>query len=396
MVMDSLIIKQLIKSTFDIPLQVTYPNGNIETYNGNNPHVKLKLNKNFSVSELSKDPSIVLGEAVMDGDIEIDGSIQELILSAYRCGDSFLRNSKFSKLIPKQFHDKKHSKSDIQKHYDIGNDFYKLWLDDTMTYSCAYFKHENDSLEQTQLNKVHHILNKLNAHPGGKLLDIGCGWGTLIITAAKEYGLNATGITLSEEQASFITKRIKEEGLENKVTVLIKDYRDIHETYDYITSVGMFEHVGKENLSQYFQTISKRLNINGLALIHGITGQVGGNHGSGTNSWINKYIFPGGYIPRLTENLNHIASAGLQIADLEPLRRHYQKTLELWTKNFHNALPEVQKTHDKRFINMWDLYLQSCAASFESGNIDIFQYLLSKGVSKDTMPMTRDYMYSAN
>ncbi|HFE8975234.1 TPA: class I SAM-dependent methyltransferase [Streptococcus agalactiae] len=396
MVMDSLIIKQLIKSTFDIPLQVTYPNGNIETYNGSNPHVKLKLNKNFSVSELSKDPSIVLGEAVMDGEIEIYGSIQELILSAYRCGDSFLRNSKFSKLIPKQFHDKKHSKSDIQKHYDIGNDFYKLWLDDTMTYSCAYFKHENDSLEQAQLNKVHHILNKLNAQPGGKLLDIGCGWGTLIITAAKEYGLNATGITLSEEQASFITKRIKEEGLENKVTVLIKDYRDIRETYDYITSVGMFEHVGKENLSQYFQTISKRLNINGLALIHGITGQVGGNHGSGTNSWINKYIFPGGYIPRLTENLNHIASAGLQIADLEPLRRHYQKTLELWTKNFHNALPEVQKTHDKRFINMWDLYLQSCAASFESGNIDIFQYLLSKGVSKDTMPMTRDYMYSAN
>lgn len=396
MVMDSLIIKQLIKSTFDIPLQVTYPNGNIETYNGSNPHVKLKLNKNFSVSELSKDPSIVLGEAVMDGDIEIYGSIQELILSAYRCGDSFLRNSKFSKLIPKQFHDKKHSKSDIQKHYDIGNDFYKLWLDDTMTYSCAYFKHENDSLEQAQLNKVHHILNKLNAQPGGKLLDIGCGWGTLIITAAKEYGLNATGITLSEEQASFITKRIKEEGLENKVTVLIKDYRDIRETYDYITSVSMFEHVGKENLSQYFQTISKRLNINGLALIHGITGQVGGNHGSGTNSWINKYIFPGGYIPRLTENLNHIASAGLQIADLEPLRRHYQKTLELWTKNFHNALPEVQKTHDKRFINMWDLYLQSCAASFESGNIDIFQYLLSKGVSKDTMPMTRDYMYSAN
>lgn len=396
MVMDSLIIKQLIKSTFDIPLQVTYPNGNIETYNGSNPHVKLKLNKNFSVSELSKDPSIVLGEAVMDGDIEIYGSIQELILSAYRCGDSFLRNSKFSKLIPKQFHDKKHSKSDIQKHYDIGNDFYKLWLDDTMTYSCAYFKHENDSLEQAQLNKVHHILNKLNAQPGGKLLDIGCGWGTLIITAAKEYGLNATGITLSEEQASFITKRIKEEGLENKVTVLIKDYRDIRETYDYITSVGMFEHVGKKNLSQYFQTISKRLNINGLALIHGITGQVGGNHGSGTNSWINKYIFPGGYIPRLTENLNHIASAGLQIADLEPLRRHYQKTLELWTKNFHNALPEVQKTHDKRFINMWDLYLQSCAASFESGNIDIFQYLLSKGVSKDTMPMTRDYMYSAN
>lgn len=396
MVMDSLIIKQLIKSTFDIPLQVTYPNGNIETYNGSNPHVKLKLNKNFSVSELSKDPSIVLGEAVMDGDIEIYGSIQELILSAYRCGDSFLRNSKFSKLIPKQFHDKKHSKSDIQKHYDIGNDFYKLWLDDTMTYSCAYFKHENDSLEQAQLNKVHHILNKLNAQPGGKLLDIGCGWGTLIITAAKEYGLNATGITLSEEQASFITKRIKEEGLENKVTVLIKDYRNIRETYDYITSVGMFEHVGKENLSQYFQTISKRLNINGLALIHGITGQVGGNHGSGTNSWINKYIFPGGYIPRLTENLNHIASAGLQIADLEPLRRHYQKTLELWTKNFHNALPEVQKTHDKRFINMWDLYLQSCAASFESGNIDIFQYLLSKGVSKDTMPMTRDYMYSAN
>lgn len=394
MVMDNMIVKQLIKNSFDIPLQVTYPNGKTEVYNGDNPHVKLKINQKISVSELAKNASIVLGEAVMDGVIEIDGSIQELIMSAYRKSDSFLKSNKFNKFLPKQTHGKKESKSDVQSHYDIGNDFYRLWLDDTMTYSCAYFETENDSLYQAQMNKVHHIIKKLNPQPGRTLLDIGCGWGTLMLTAAKEYGLNVVGITLSEEQANFVNKRIEEEGLQDRAHVVLKDYRDItHGPYDYITSVGMFEHVGKENLGEYFRTVSQYLKEDGVALIHGICGQAGGQHGNGYNGWINKYIFPGGYIPRLTENLEHIADAGLQVADLEPLRRHYQRTLEMWTENFHKALPEVRKLHDERFIRMWDLYLQACAASFQSGNIDVFQYLLSKGETKGTVPMTRAYMY---
>ncbi|EHJ57223.1 hypothetical protein HMPREF9318_01247 [Streptococcus urinalis FB127-CNA-2] len=392
---DSLLLQELIKKTFNIPIQVTYANGETDYFNGSNPQFKIKLNKPLQISKLKKSPSIYLGEAYMDKDIEVEGSLQDLLLAAFKAQDSFLRTGagSLSGFLTKHTHDKKQSKSDIQSHYDIGNDFYQLWLDPTMTYSCAYFKHDTDTLEQAQLNKVHHVLNKLNSKPGGHLLDIGCGWGTLMFTAAKEYGLNVTGITLSEEQAAFINQRIQSEGLESQMTVVLKDYRDIKNTYDYITSIGMFEHVGKENLAEYFETVSNYLKEDGLALIHGITGQAGGNHGNGYNAWINKYIFPGGYIPRLTENLEHIADAGLQVADLEPLRRHYQKTLEIWTENFHQALPQVQKMHDERFIRMWDLYLQSCAASFQSGNIDVVQYLLSKGVTKDTMPMTRDYIY---
>lgn len=392
--MDNLIVKQLVKNSFDIPLKVTYPNGKTEVYNGDNPRVKIKFNKKISVADLSKNASIVLGEAVMDGDIEIEGSIQELIVSAYRASDSFLKNSKFTRFLPKQSHTKEDSKSDVQSHYDIGNDFYRLWLDKTATYSCAYFEHDDDSLEEAQNNKIHHIIKKLNPQPGKTLLDIGCGWGTLMLTACEEYGLNVAGITLSEEQANFVNQKIKEKGLKGRAKVILKDYRDIKEgPYDYITSVGMFEHVGKENLGQYFETVFNYLKDDGLALIHGISGQAGGNHGNGYNGWINKYIFPGGYIPRLTENLDYISDAGLQVADIEFLRRHYQKTLEIWTENFHKALPEVRKLHDERFIRMWDLYLQACAGSFEAGNIDVVQYLLSKGETKSTMPMTRNYMY---
>ncbi len=185
-------------------------------------------------------------------------------------------------------------------------------------------------------------------------------------------------------------QRIKDEGLEDQAEVLLEDYRELdHLPFDYITSVGMFEHVGEENLGEYFNTISRYLKSNGVALIHGITRQQGGAY----NGWINKYIFPGGYVPGLNENLTHIIESGMQVADIEMLRRHYQRTLEMWTDNFHKVLPEVRKMHDERFIRMWDLYLQACAASFESGNIDVIQYLISKGPSARTLPMTRNYMY---
>ncbi len=258
-----------------------------------------------------------------------------------------------------------------------------------MTYSCAYFENPQVTLEEAQLAKVHHILKKLDPKPGQTLLDIGCGWGTLMLTAAKEYDLKVVGITLSEEQAKEVQARIKAEGLENRAQVILEDYRQLeHEPFDYITSVGMFEHVGPENLAEYFQTVYKYLADDGVALIHGITRQQGGAY----NGWINKYIFPGGYIPGMTEILGRIVDSGLQVADMETLRRHYQKTLEIWDRNFKRVLPEVEKSHDQRFIRMWDLYLQACAASFESGNIDCIQYLLTKGASGQNLPMTRDYM----
>lgn len=383
--------KSLLSHSFNIPVKVVYWDGKSAVYGDGEPEVTITFKEKLPIRDVTKNASIALGEAYMDGKIEIDGSIQKLITAAYESAGSFMRNSKFRRFLPKQGHSEKESESDVQSHYDVGNDFYKLWLDDTLTYSCAYFDHGNrDDLTKAQIDKVHHILKKLDPKPGKTLLDIGCGWGTLMLTAAKEYGLRVAGVTLSEEQFNLVQKRIKDEGLENVAEVLLVDYRELGDRkWDYVTSVGMFEHVGKENLGLYFRDIYKYLTQDGVALIHGITRQQGGAY----NGWINKYIFPGGYVPGLGEMIGHIVENDMQIADVEMLRRHYQRTLEIWDMNFNAHRSQIEDMMGDRFTRMWDLYLQACAASFESGNIDVIQYLITKGPSGNNLPMTRDYIY---
>ncbi|AEJ30413.1 cyclopropane-fatty-acyl-phospholipid synthase family protein [Leuconostoc sp. C2] len=392
--LDKTIYKQIFKSSFNAPIDVEFWDGEKVSYGDGDAIATIILHEIIPIKDIMAHVSLTFGEAYMDGKIEIQGDLQKLVSTIYSSQESFLNGSKFAKLIPKQSHSEKTSKADVQSHYDIGNDFYEMWLDPTMTYSCAYFADEKDSLEDAQWNKVRHILNKLHPQSGETLLDIGCGWGTLIFTAAKEYNLEATGVTLSQQQYDFVSEKIKAEGLEDRVHVYLKDYRELEQTYDHVTSVGMFEHVGKENLQEYFMQVSNRLVDNGTALIHGITGQ---HDGAGVDAWINKYIFPGGYIPNIAENINHIMHTGsLQVDDIEPLRRHYQRTLEMWTQNFHKVDEEVISAYGERFYRMWDLYLQACAASFESGNIDVVQYLLTKGPSGTKLPMTRSYIYHAD
>ncbi|UOX35936.1 SAM-dependent methyltransferase [Weissella cibaria] len=391
--LEKTVLSKLLANAFDMPVMVTNWDGKTENYGEGLPKVHIKLNKKLDMKTLAKMPTLTLSEAYMSRDIEIEGSIQELIASAYRKSGSFLTNqSGFKGTLTKMMHghDKQSSKEDIHSHYDIGNDFYNKWLDKTMTYSAAYWARDDMTLEEAQVAKVHHILDKLHAEPGKKLLDIGSGWGTLIITAAQEYGLDAYGVTLSEEQYALTQERVKELGLEDKVHVMLMDYRDIKDMqFDYITSVGMFEHVGKENLGEYFKKVAEYLVPNGRALIHGITGQ---HYGAGVDPFIQKYIFPGGYIPNIAENVTHIMEAGLQMDDIEPLRRHYQKTLEAWTANYHNVYDETIAEHGEPFARAWDLYLQGSAASFEAGNIDVIQFLMTKGPAGQGLPMTRAFM----
>ena len=391
--LEKTVLSKLLSNAFDIPVMVTYWDGKTENYGEGLPQTHIKLNAKLNMKTLAQMPTLTLAEAYMHRDIEIEGSIQELIASAYRKAGSFLTDqSGFKGTLTKMLrgHDKKSSKEDIQSHYDIGNDFYAKWLDSTMTYSAAYWAKDDMTLEEAQIAKVHHILDKLNAQPGKKLLDIGSGWGTLIITAAQEYGLESYGVTLSEEQYAMTQQRVKELGLEDKVHVMLMDYSDIKEMdFDYITSVGMFEHVGKENLEGYFKKVAEYLAPNGRALIHGITGQ---HRGAGVDPFIHKYIFPGGYIPNIAENVGHIMDAGLQLDDIEPLRRHYQKTLEAWSANYNKVYDETVAEKGDDFARMWDLYLQACAASFEAGNIDVIQFLMTKGAAGQGLPMSRAYM----
>ncbi|SYW20331.1 SAM-dependent methyltransferase [Oenococcus oeni] len=389
--LEKTIYRRLLSRAFDIPVTVTYWDGKTEAYGTGKPKIGIEIKKEITIKNLTSQPTLTLGEAYMRGDIEINGSIQELVASAYRNAGSFLTDKKFVKFLPKMSHSEEADKKDVQSHYDIGNDFYRLWLDKTMTYSCAYFEHPDDSLETAQMNKVRHILYKLHPAAGGRLLDIGSGWGTLIITAAKEFHLKTIGITLSEEQYEYTKKQIQDNNLQEQVEVRLMDYRDLKdEQFDYVTSVGMFEHVGKENLGLYFKKIKELLIPNGRALIHGITGQ---HQGVGVDPFLNKYIFPGGYIPNMAENLVHIMDAGLQLNDLEPLRRHYQATLEHWYHNYHKVFDQTAQRYGKDFARMWDLYLQGAAASFEAGNIDVMQFLVTNGPSGIKLPMTRNYIY---
>ncbi|WP_319001674.1 cyclopropane-fatty-acyl-phospholipid synthase family protein [Clostridium estertheticum] len=389
MVGDKLFYKTILKSMFTDPFEIKFWDGIVEKFGEGESKFQIIFNEPLSKGDIINDPSITFGEAYMTKKLEIKGSVQSVVESLYNNKESFLSKSeKYEKLIKKFKSTIKRSKDNIQFHYDIGNDFYKLWLDDSMNYSCGYFKNDTDSLNQAQSNKINHILNKLNLKEGQTLLDIGCGWGDLIISAAKQYKVKSTGITISEEQFENATKRIKLEGLENLVEVKLQDYREIKNvSFDRIVSVGMLEHVGLESLSEYFHIVNDLLNDKGLSLLHCITAV---NEG-GNNTWIDKYIFPGGHVPAIKNIITDIADLELELIDVESLRRHYGKTLEHWAENFESVLPIVEKTKDETFIRMWRLYLNSCAASFNCGNINLHQILFAKGVNND-LPLTRDYM----
>lgn len=386
------IVKSIAEHLSDKPFDLEYWDGEIIKYGEGEPEFKLII-KNFpSKKELLSDPSVALGEAYMKGDIDIEGDLQKFFESIIRNKDSFMNKNTVFRLASKiKAPSLMKSKKDIAHHYDIGNDFYSLWLDKTMSYSCGYFKNPTDTLYDAQMNKIHHILKKLNLKEGQHLLDIGCGWGYLIIEAAKLYKVKALGITLSEEQFKKAKERIKQEGLEDLVDVQLMDYRNLEKSnleFDRIVSVGMAEHVGHTNLPLFFKNVDSVLKESGLFLLHNITNLVE----TEGNKWITTYIFPGGYLPTLREELNIAADINFRTLDVESLRLHYMKTLEEWCKNFMNHLDEERDMFDDEFLRMWHLYLATCAAAFHYWDIDIHQILFSKGIN-NTLPMTRKYLY---
>ncbi len=378
-------------------LRVRYWDGTEFQYGNSEPTFKIIFNKEPQLSELS-DASLALGEFYMDGVIDYEGELDDLLhimeknepLSLSKQGTM----KKFFAAAVKNIAsvaDKNEQKRNIHAHYDLGNDFFSLWLDKTMCYSCGYFKTPQDSLYNAQIQKIDLILKKLRLEPGQKLLDIGCGWGSLIIRAAEKYGVKALGITLSEEQYASAVKRIHDAEISNLVDVKLVNYLDLDRDeyqFDRIVSVGMFEHVGKEYLAKYMQKVNDLLVNRGLSLLHTLINQ----REVITNPWVRKYIFPGGYIPSLRETYHLFPEFDFRVIHDESLRMHYVKTLEYWYQNFTQQLDAVYQKFDKRFVRMWSLYLQGSAAILRTGNLDLHQILFSKGPIND-LPLTLTDVY---
>jgi cyclopropane-fatty-acyl-phospholipid synthase len=387
---NSFYIKYLEKFN-DIPYRVRFQNNEEYIIGKGAPQFEIIVKGEISKTDLLRSASLALGEAYMKGNIEIKGDLFKVLNLFLGQMDKLITDSKSFKNIIFPSNSTKNQKSEVQAHYDIGNNFYSLWLDDTMTYSCGYFKSENDSLHDAQVNKVHHILTKLNIKEGMNILDVGCGWGFLLIEAAKKYKVRGIGITLSQEQYKKFNERIKEEKLENLLEVRLIDYRDLAKSglsFDRIVSVGMLEHVGRENYDLFMKNIKAVLKPQGLFLLHYISAlkEYPGD------PWIKKYIFKGGVIPSLREIINICGDHNFYTIDVESLRRHYVKTLLCWRDNFNRNKGEVEKMFNEEFIRMWELYLCTCAATFNNGIIDLHQILITNGINNN-IPMTRDYMY---
>lgn len=348
------------------------------------------------VRSLFISPSLAFGEAYMRGGIQIHGDMMQFLqgfVQSTTIVPRIVRQIRKALLyipisIPKAIQNAQH-------HYDIGNDFYSLWLDPSKTYTCAYFLSDSDSLETAQFQKIDLVCKKIRLEKGMRLLDIGCGWGGALFHAATKYDAVVTGVTPAKEQAAYIREKAKQLGIEHKVRVLVAEYRNIPEIekntkYDRIISIGMFEQVGKAQMSEFFRIWKSMLKDDGISLLHTI-GRTN-EEDTGRNPWIEKYIFPGGYIPLLREIMQGAGEQQLLVADCENLWQHYEKTLNFWGKNVHAQQSAIVNMFDEQFFRMWTLYLHSCEAGFAWGDLQLYQTVM---LGKDAIwPLNREVVGS--
>ena len=339
-----------------------------------------------------------MGEAYMDGTLTIDGDdlhgLLSVILQNYDDAPRLrwqrwhigLR-ARLRRLM--QYNPAVRSRRNVAHHYDLSGELYALFLDNDRQYSCGYFRDPQDTLEQAQEQKKEHIARKLRLAPGMRVLDIGCGWGGLGLTLARDHGAQVLGVTLSTEQHELAQKRARSEGLSDKVDFRLTDYRDVTGQFDRIVSVGMFEHVGLPQYGSYFSKVHELLAPEGIALVHTIGNSC---RPAATNPWIAKYIFPGSYVPSMSELTASIENAGLWTDDIEVWRLHYALTLRKWFDRFVAEESAARRLYDERFVRMWKFYLAACEMTFRHRHQAVFQVQLSHKV--DAVPITRDYLYA--
>ncbi len=384
----------------DIPIKLLLPDGK-EVALSPKPEIDVVARTWNGLRALAAPQLGRLARAYVHGDIDFSGSARRILSVAEALVGNVAhgRDAMRGRLLA-WWHHRRSNAANIQHHYDVSNAFYALWLDARMVYSCAYFAEGADTLDAAQAAKLDHICRKLMLAPGERFLDIGCGWGALILWAAERYGVNATGITLSRNQFEHVSRRIEELGLSGRVKVELRDYQDLPDdvAYDKIASVGMFEHVGVENYPRYFGKIHRLLKPGGFVMNHGITHNwVGtGALGSGIGDFVEEYVFPGGQLAHVSTVIDGMARAGLELLDAEPLREHYGRTLWSWVDRLEaNAGAARREVGDEKF-RVWRIYMAGSAHAFDRGWLSIFQLLAGRPHADGRLPhpATRRYMYA--
>jgi cyclopropane-fatty-acyl-phospholipid synthase len=378
-------------------LKIIDADGGVHVFSGSpGPNVTMRLTDRSLYHKLVLNPELHAGEAYMDGRLSFEDStlrdfltlfsLNRLSLSSYPLQKVLRRISRGLKRF-QQANPVGQAQRNVAHHYDLGNEFYKLFLDEGMLYSCAYFLDDDETLEQAQQNKLRLIAAKLRLEPGLKILDIGSGWGDLALYLAAMEDVDVTGVTLSREQHALSNEKARRAGLSHRVRFELRDYREVADRFDRIVSVGMFEHVGVHHYGEFFAKVNALLADDGVMLLHSI----GKMSPPGTASpWLRKYIFPGAYSPALSEVFPVVEQASLWVTDLEFLRLHYAKTLNHWHRRFEANRAEIAAMYDERFCRMWEFYLVSAEMMFRTGSQQVFHMQLAR--RRDAAPIVRDYI----
>jgi len=389
---EKMLLTKMMRAIGDPPLQIVLWNGQVVSNHDGKFVARVLIRDRGALMKLIADPELYFGEMYASQRIEVQGDLLDFLDVTYRAWP--LRNQgTIGKLLLDPLYDLRRntitgSRHNIRHHYDIGNDFYRLWLDEQMLYTCAYFPNEATSLEQAQIAKMDHVCQKLRLHPGDKVVEAGCGWGALAIHMARYYGVTVQAYNISKEQISFARQRAQAEGLDGKIEFIEDDYRNVQGKFDVFVSVGMLEHVGTDNYQALGEVIDRSLKDNGRGLIHSI----GLNFPRPMDAWTERHIFPGANPPTLGQMMQIFEPYDFSVLDVENLRLHYAKTLEHWLRRYEDNIDLVTEMFDSEFARAWRLYLAGSLTAFKNGGMQLFQVSFTRA-GNNRIPWTRQYLY---
>jgi cyclopropane-fatty-acyl-phospholipid synthase len=389
---DKLLLKKIHHATGDAPIRLEFSEDESRPTDGAVKEAVV-IRDRRALAKLVLDPEIGFGDAYMEGRIEVKGDLVKTLEVVMRAMHSLKKRSWYYRLFSKwlqrvQANTLDGSASNIHHHYDLNADFYKLWLDSRMVYTCAYFSTVSTTLEDAQLAKMDLVCRKVQLQPGETVVEAGCGWGSLALHMAKHYGVNVKAFNISGEQIRYARAAAKKEGLSGQVEFIEDDYRNISGKFDAFVSVGMLEHVGRENYREFGKVIHRTIGDSGRGLLHFI----GRNRPKAFSAWMRKHIFPGAYIPALREAVEIFEPYEYSVLDVENLRFHYAKTLEHWLARYERSVDRVNEMFGPEFVRAWRLYLAGSIASFRTGQLQLFQIAFA-GSARQQIPWTRAYLY---